>query len=277
MTFKLNTALHYLAGFGLSLLFVLPLYWAVVASLGQVGAPAPTSIQWWMSNPQWSNYSDLFERLAMWRYLKNSLIVVGVAVPLTILTASMAGFAMSQLPRPVRRQLLILSVIWLTIPSASVWLFRFRIYVWLGLFDSLWALIAPAVAGTNPLFVLLFYWSFRQLPAEMFEAAKLDGAGVWTLWGRLAMPLARPTIVAVAVLSFVFYWSDFIGPTLYLFNTQLYTLPIGIQLINQMDRTNWPYLMAGAMIMAGPIILLFVFLQRIFLHDLSVANLFDRN
>ena len=258
-------------------LFVLPLYWAAVASLGPIGAPPPNTIQWLPTSPQWGNYPFLFAYLPMWRYLGNSLRVVALAVPFTILTASMAGFAMSQLPLGRRRQLLLFSVIWLIIPSAALWLFRFRIYTSLGLINSLWALIVPSLAATNPLFVLLFYWGFRQIPTEMFESARLEGAGIWTLWWKLAMPLARPTIVAVAVLAFVFYWSDFIGPVLYLFSTSLYTMPIGLQLVNQLDRTNWPLLMTAAMVMSIPIILVFLFFQRIFLHDMSIANLFDRN
>ena len=274
---QLKFGLRAVVGAAVALLFILPLYWAAVASLGRIGAPPPNTIQWLPTDPQWSNYPFLFDYLPMWRYLSNSVRVVATAVPLTIVTASMAGFAMSQLPLGRRRQLLMFSVIWMIIPSAAVWLFRFRIYVWLGLINSLWALIIPSVAASNPLFVLLFYWGFRQIPTEMFESARLEGAGILTLWWKLALPLARPTVVAVAVLSFVFYWSDFIGPVLYLFSTNLYTMPIGLQLVNQLDRTNWPLLMTAAMVMFAPIMLVFAFFQRIFLHDLSIANLFDRN
>jgi multiple sugar transport system permease protein len=170
-----------------------------------------------------------------------------------------------------------LSVAMLLIPSAAVWLFRFQLLVWLGLLDSLWALIVPAFAASSPLFVLLFNWNFRRVPVETFDAARLDGAGAWTVWWRIALPLSRPTVIGVTVLSFVLYWSDFISPVLYIYNPDSYTMPVGLQLLNQVGSTNWPVLMAGALIMTGPVLVLFLLLQRFFLNDLSLAGLFDRS
>jgi multiple sugar transport system permease protein len=200
-----------------------------------------------------------------------------VAVPLTLFISSLAGFGISQMPDKPRRQLVYLSIALVIVPAAAVWLFRFQILQWLGLFDTLWALVLPAFTGSNPLFVLLFYWTFRRIPGEMFEAARLDGATAVTVWWRLALPLSRPTIVAVTVLTFVMYWSDFISPVLFIFDPQKYTLPVGLQILNQLDRTNWPLLMAGAVVMTLPIIFMFILLQRYFLHDMSLSNLFDKN
>jgi multiple sugar transport system permease protein len=260
-----------------TILFLLPLFWTVVNSLRPVGAPPPNSIEWWPADPQWNNYRELFEQLPMMRYLRNSLLVVGLAVPITLLTASLAGFSIAQLPDRPRRRLLIFCIVVLMIPSASVWLARFQILRWLGLINTLWALIVPAFAASSPLFVLLFYWTFRRLPVEMFEAARLEGASAVTAWWRLAMPLARPAAIAVIVLTVVLYWSDFVSPVLYIFDPTWYTLPVGLQILKQLDATNWPLLMAGAVFMTLPVILLFIVLQRFFLSDFSMANLFDRN
>lgn len=268
--------LRLLLALGIALLFVLPFFWMLVNSLGRIGAPPPTSFRWWPDNPQWSNFQTLFDLLPMTRYLRNSLLVVGIAVPLTLLTASLAGFSMAQLPGRSRRYLIYFSLAVLMIPGASVWVFRFQILRWLGLLDSLWALIIPAVAGSSPLFVLLFTWNFRRVPAALFEAAYLEGASAWTVWWRVAMPLARPTTLAVVMLTFVMYWSDFVSPVLYVFDTTWYTLPVGLQILKQLDATNWPLLMAGALVMTVPVILLFLGLQRYFLSDKSLGSLFDR-
>lgn len=270
-------ALRRLAGLALAGLFVLPFYWALVASLRQPGLPPLPSVEWWPAAPQWDNYPAIFRLLPFGRYLLNSLIVVTVAVPLTLLTASLAGFGMALLPRRERRRLLLFSVALLLVPASAVWLFRYQIFSRLGLLDSLWALIAPAFAGSSPLFVLLFYWTFRSVPAEVYEAARLDGAGAWTCWRLVGLSLARPTLLAVVVLSFLLYWSDFTGPVLYIFDSQRYTLAVGLQILKQYDQTNTPLLMAGAVLMTVPIVaLLMVFQQRLF-HGLSLANLFGRN
>ncbi len=277
MISKIKIVLHHGVGWALTAVFILPLLWVLVASLREVGLPPPTTVEWYPPDPQWQNYQTIFERVPMIRYLRNSLFVVATAVPITLIIASMAGFGISQLPLRPRRQLVYLSIALLIVPAAAVWLFRFQILRWFGLLDSIWALILPAFTGSNALFVLLFYWTFRRIPGEMFEAAQLDGATAVTVWWRLALPLSRPTIVGVTVLTFVMYWSDFISPILYIFSPSNYTLAVGLQILNQLDRTNWPLLMAAAVVMTAPVILMFVILQRFFLHDLSLSNLFEKN
>lgn len=268
--------LRIFTGFVVAILFVLPLYWAVGAALGRVGAPPPNRLVWWPADPHWENFRTIFGVIPLARYIANSLQVVAIAVPLTWLTASWAGFALSQLSRRAQRRLVGLSAILLIIPPAAVWLIRFQIFDRLALLDTLWALIAPAVAGGSPLYVLLFYWTYRQVPGELVEAAMLDGATWWQIWSRIASPLARPTSAAVVVLAFVKFWSDFTDPVLYLFDTSKYTLPIGLQLIKQLDATNTPYLMTAAVIMLLPVLILFLFAQRTFLRDAALSHLLDQ-
>jgi multiple sugar transport system permease protein len=125
-------------------------------------------------------------------------------------------------------------------------------------------LIAPAAMGASPLFVLLFYRTFRRMPHELWEQARIDGAGVLRTWATIAMPLAGPTSIAVGALAFSFYWSDFISPLLYLKRERLYTLPVGLRVLQQLDATNWPLLMAAAVVMSTPILAFFLLAQRRF-------------
>ena len=253
--------------------FVVPLLWVVAASLRLPGMPPPRTIEWLPSPVAWSNYRLIFELVPLGRYTLNSLVVVALAVPITLVTASWAGFAMTQLPARVRRPLIVLAVLLRMVPSTALWLTRFILFKELMLIDTLWALVAPALMGTNPLFVLLFYWTFRRIPPALFDSARLDGAGLLSIWARIAMPLARPTITAVSVLAFTFYWSDFINPLLYLKSESRYTLPIGLQVLQQMDKTNWPLLMAGVIVMAGPIVLMFLLMQRYFWPEGRLAGI----
>ncbi len=277
MATKWKVGLQYAAGFLVTAVFVLPLYWAIVASLRQQGLPPPATIEWWPETAHWENYSAVFQRLPTAGYIINSIEVVVVAVPLTLFIASLAGFAMSQLPDTPRRQLVLFNTMTLMIPSVALWLFRAQILRWLNLIDTVWALALPAFAASNPLFVLLFYWAFRRVPAELFEAARLDGANAWVIWRYVGWPLTRPTAVGVIVLAFVMYWSDFISPVLYTYQPKNYTLAVGLQILHQMDNTNWPLLMAAAVLMTLPVLILFALLQRFFLSELSLSNLFDKN
>ena len=276
MTSKFGRLARVFVGLLVAVAFCLPLYWVIVASLRQAGLPPPRTIEWWPADAQWQNYRQIFQLVPLSLYARNSLLVVAAAVPLTLLTASLAGFGLAQLPERPRRRLLSASVAVLVVPAASVWLFRFQILRALGLIDSLAALIVPAFAASSPLFVLLFYWGFRRIPAELFEAARLDAANALTVWWRVALPLARPTTTGVTILTFVFYWSDFVSPVLYIYNPRYYTLPVGLQILNQLDSTNWPLLMAAAVLITLPIVALFAILQRLFLHPTSLANLMDK-
>jgi multiple sugar transport system permease protein len=251
----------------LAVLFVLPLVWMIAASLRQPGLPPPRTIELVPDPIVPGNYAQVFELLPFGRYFLNSLIVVIAAVPLTIVVASWAGFAMSQLPARSRRILIALSLGLLLIPFSALWLTRFVLFNAIGLINSHAALIAPALAGTSPLFVLLFYWTFRRVPRELFELARVEGAHALSIWWRVALPIALPTAAAVAMLAFVFYWSDFVSPLLYLKSQSLYTLPVGVQQLQQLDRTNWPLLMSGAVMMTLPPVLIFLIVQRYFLRE----------
>jgi len=257
-------AAYHLPRLAVAMLFLLPSVWLISASLRQTGLPPPRTIEWPPNPLAWSNYRRVFELVPLARYAGNSLLVVLFAVPLTVITASWAGLAMTQLPKPLRQALVIIAAMLLMVPTVSLWLPRFIVFKHLGLIDTRWALVAPAVMGSSPLFVLLYYWTFRRLPQTMFESARLDGASLLQIWAHVAMPLAWPTSVAVVVLTFILYWSDFVSPLLYLKSERLYTLPVGVQFLQQMDAIDWPLLMAGAVIMTGPVLLLFLLGQRVF-------------
>jgi multiple sugar transport system permease protein len=253
-------------------LFLFPLLWMVTGSLRQPGLPPPRGIDWIPSPVSWHNYPRLFQEMPLARYTVNSLLVATLAVPLTLATASWAGFALAQISRRARRRLVLLALLLLLVPITALWLARTSLFNWLGLVDTYAALLAPAVMGTSPLFTLLFYGAFQRQPAELYESARLEGAGAFTVWWRVGLPLARATVVAVAVLTLLIYWSDFINPLLYLKSPELYTLPVGIQQLQQHDRANWPLLMAGAVVMTAPAVLLFILVQRYFLGEDGVAG-----
>jgi multiple sugar transport system permease protein len=253
-------------------LFLLPLLWMVTASLRDPGLPPPRTIEWLPDPVQPGNYGAVFEMLPFGRYLLNSMAVVALAVPLTIVTASMAGFAMALLERRSRVALVVLSVALLMVPVTALWLTRFLLFRWVGLTDSLLALVVPALAGSSPLFVLLYYWTFRRVSVEVFEMAHLDGAGAFATWRRIALPLAVPTTIAVAVLTFILYWSDFISPLLYLRSQDLYTLPLGLRQLQQLDPSDWPLLMAGAVMLTVPAVLFFLLVQHLFLGERGLGS-----
>jgi multiple sugar transport system permease protein len=256
-----------LAAVAAAALFLSPIAFMFTTSLRQIGVPLSRQLEWFPQSPSWDNYPAAIDLAGMGQSALNSAFVVVLAVPLTILVASLAGFAMAQLPQRVRLALTFMSFAVLMIPVTAVWLPRFVLFKEAGLLDSRLALVVPALGGTSPFFVLLFLWTFLRIPIELYESARLEGAGALRIWAEIAMPLARPTIVAVGMLAFVAYWGNFIDPLLYLRSPEKMTLPYSLQILYQLDATNWPLLMAGAVLVTAPVALVFVVAQRSFLQQ----------
>lgn len=244
-----------------AVIFLLPLVWMTIASLQPVGLPPARILTWFPAGVAWSNYVEIFRVIPLAQQLGNSFLVSTVGAGMTLLTASWAGFAMAQMPPRVRRWLVSLALLLLLVPANAVWLPRYVLFAKLGLIDTYTALLAASLMGTKSLFVLMYYWSFRRVTVELFESARLDGASVWTGWRRLAMPLAAPTTLAVLVLSFSHYWSDFVDPLLFLKTAARFTVAVGLRSLQQMDVTRWSLLLAAVVVMIAPVMLLYIGLQ----------------
>lgn len=251
-----------------ALIFLLPLSWALTTSLRQTGAPLPRQLDWLPSPPAWGNYRAVFEIVDAGRFALNSLVVAVVAVPLTIVVASLAGFAMSQLSVRIRMRLVVLSALCLMVPLTAIWIPRFLLFEEAGLMNTRIALMVPALMGTSPFFVLLFLWAFSNVPREVYDAARLDGAGAYRVWAGIGLPQARAAVGAVGVLAFVHYWNSFVEPLLLMRTADKYTASLGLRVLYSLDSTNWPIIMAGSVLMIVPVVAVFVLAQRVFLGEL---------
>lgn len=250
-----------------ALAFVLPLVFMVTGSLRRPGLPPPTTPELLPRPLAFGNYGRAFELVDLGRYALNSLLVAAVAVPLAVVVAALAGFAISQLPRRAASALVAVSFVALMVPVTALLVPRFALFRALGLTDTYVPLIAPALLGMSPFYVLVFAWAFRRIPRELYEACRLEGLTPLQTWRRVAMPLVRPVTAGVALLAFIFSWGNFLDPLIYLFDADLFTLPLGLRSLSQLDRTNYPLLLAGAVVATAPVVVAFAFAQRYFLHE----------
>lgn len=252
-------------GILVALLFAMPLALLAIGALRPPGLAASVGTGLLPVAPSLEAFPRAFELQPLWRQALNSLLVAGIAVPLSVLTASAAGFGMLLAPPRARRLLLGLTLALLVVPPAALWVPRFVLFAETGLTGTYVPLIAPAVMGTSPLFALLMHWSFRRIPRELLEAGRLEGLGPVALWWRIGVPLTRPTAFAVAALAFVVHWGNFIDPLLYLFDPDDATLPLGLRSLLQLKPTDFGVLMAGALVATIPAVLAFALVQRPFL------------
>lgn len=252
---------------GVLLLFLAPLVFMVLGSLRQPGLPPPRTPELLPRPVEFGNYERAAALVDLGQASLNSLLVAAVAVPLSVLVASWAGFAMTQLPQAAARALVGASLVALMVPLTGLLVPRFALFRFLGLTDTLVPLIAPALLATSPFYVLVYYVAFRRLPADLYDACRLESMSPLAIWWRMAMPLVRPVTAAVAALTFVLTWSNFLDPLVYLYRKELFTVPLALRSLSTLDPTNYPLLLAGAVIATAPVILAFAVAQRWFLHE----------
>jgi multiple sugar transport system permease protein len=256
--------------------FVLPLVVLVLGALQPLRRTAPTGWELIPTPPSLASIEEAFRLEPLAGQTLNSLLVVAVAVPLSVLCASWAGFAMTQLPPRWRRRAVVLAFALLIVPLPGLWVPRFVIFSRLDLVDGYVPLIAPALMGTTPLAVLLFYWSFRRIPPELLEAARLEGLGPIRTWWAVGEPLVRPTAFAVAALTFVLHWGNFIDPLLYLYSRETYTLPLGLRSLFFIGAGGTSLALAGALVASVPAVVAFAAAQRQFLQATRGAGWLGR-
>lgn len=248
----------------LSALFVAPLAFMITGSLRVPGLPPPDGFEWLPDPLRWENYRSVFGFVPLWSNIFNSLVVVSIAVPITVLVASWAGFAIATANARTQRRLIVLSLVALMVPLSALWVPRFVMFSWLGLTDTIWPLVAPALMATTPFYVLIFGLVYARIPKGLYEAARLEGLSPLAIWRRVALPLGRPATFAIAVLAFVWHWANFIDPLLYLSSESRYTLPLALRSLQTLEATNHPILLTGAVIATLPPVIAFLLAQRAF-------------
>ena len=256
-----------LAAIAVAALFVLPLWFMASGSLREPGTAPPRTPELLPSPATSDSYDRAFALVDLARHTVNSTLVAAVTVPLAVLFGSWAAFAIFLLGRRSQTILIALSFAALMVPVTALLVPRFALFRTLGLIDTYVPLVASALLATSPLYVLVFYVAFRRLPAELYEACRLEGMLPFAIWRRIAMPLVRPVTVAVGVLAFVVSWGSFLEPLVYLYDEDLFTLPLGLRSLAQLDRTSFPLFLAGAVTATAPVLVVFLAAQRFFLHE----------
>lgn len=250
-----------------SVVLVLPVLTMLSGSLRRPGLAPPRGLEVVPPDPGLDAYRTAFDLAPLGRSLLNSLIVAVFFVPIAVLSASLAGFAIARASAHARRRLGALVLMALMVPVTSLWVARFVVFDAFGLVGTYVPLIAPALLGGSPFAVLLYVAAFRRIPTDIYDAARLEGAPPLAIWRSIAMPLARGTTLAVAMLAFVQSWSDLINPLLFLNREESYTAPLALRYLEQLGSTNWPVLLAGAVAVTVPAAVAFVLAQRAFLKE----------
>lgn len=260
--------------FGLG--FMLPLIWAFCASLKPLDQVYVFPPQFRPRPPQWDNYRQILDpgvaRLPFPRFLLNTAVISVASVIGTVLTSSMAGYALARLPWRSREFWFIVLLITMMLPGQVLLIPHFLIYKNLGWVNTYKPLIVPAWLGGGAFFVFLFRQFFRSVPRELEEAALIDGASRWQIYWELMLPLARPAVATVAVLSFIGHWQEFMGPLIYLSDFERYPISLGLRMFQNIGGSWTNLLMAASLVSLLPLAVLFLLVQRYFVRGLFLSG-----
>lgn len=223
------------------------------------------------AEPQWHNYVDVFGEVMIGRQLLNSLIIAVCRVVGQLLFCSAAAYCFARLDFPGRRVLFVVVLSVLMVPGQMFLIPTYQIMARIGWLDSLQALFVPHIFAAFGVFLLTQF--FRQLPKELDEAARLDGCNPLQIYWIVLLPLIRPGLIALGLLTLITAWNDLLWPLVV--NTSPAKLPIaaGLASLQGQYATDYPLLMAASAIATLPVIIFFLLLQRHFISGLAASGM----
>lgn len=217
-----------------------------------------------------NNYTDLFGKFSFGRYLWNSVFITVVATLLTLLINSMAAFALSKYQFRGQKAVFLLIIATLMIPPTIILVPVFLVINTVGLLNSLWGVILPAIATPTGVFLLRQY--MLTIPDELLEAARMDHASEWRIYWKIILPLAAPALAVLAIFSVMWRWNDFLLPLIVLSKSEFFTLQLALNSFQGELNTQWHYLLAMTVITLVPITLVFAFLQKYITTGIASAG-----
>jgi len=218
------------------------------------------------------NFIELFEHRQFGTFMRNSLIVSGFTVVANVLFSSMAGYALAKLPFKGRRLVFACVLMAMMIPYVALFVPQFFVIVQMGLVNTLTAVVLPI--AVMPIAVFIMRQFADSIPDDLLEAARLDGAGEFRIFFGIFLPLLGPAVATVAIITFLNSWNYFLWPLIVAQSEETYTLPVGLSIASQAAKsTDYGLLLAGAVVVLLPVLLLFIFLQKYFVRGIAVTGL----
>ncbi len=247
-----------------------PILWAVSGSLKRAGEITTPTL--FPTQPQWSNYREVFAVMPFWRMFFNSVLYAGCISVGQVFFCSLAGYAFARLRFRGRDTLFVLYLGTLMVPLTVTVIPQFILMRMAGLTDTPWAMIAPGLFG-SAFGTYLMRQFFRTLPDELEEAAILDGCTPWQIYWRILLPHARPAVMVLAVLTWVNVWNDFLWPLLMIQRNSISTLTLGLVRMQGEYVARWPVLMAASILILLPLLFVYAIAQRAFIRGIAVTGL----
>ena len=268
---RLGPAGYYIISILLAVLALIPFLWMISTSLKNRGALMSIPIEWIPAEPTLDAYTEVFSRFPFLRTIGNSLFISVAFTLITLVSASMAAFAFAKLRFRGSGVILSIYIATMMIPTQVTMIPLFVVMNRLGLIDSYASVILPSMF--KPFAVFLLVQQMKTIPNDYLDAARIDGAWLFHIYFRVALPLCIPTLATLAVTTFMESWNDYLWPLLMLTDRNKMTLPIALSTLNGQYNTEYNVLMAGSLISMIPIIIIYIAAQKQFKAGLMAGGI----
>ncbi|PHP52642.1 carbohydrate ABC transporter permease [Actinomyces ruminis] len=252
--------------------WLLPLAWAIDTSFKTEVQAQSLPLQWIPDGGfTLENYRTVFERGEVFTWMGNTFLIAAAVTVITVIICALAGYAFSRTIFRGRKALLALTIALIMVPGQILIVPLFKEMVLLNAVDTFAGVILPQTIA--PMMVYIFKQYFDQVPQELEDAARVDGAGNWRLFWNIILPVSRPIVTAVAIFVFIGAWNNFMWPFIVTNNPDLMTLPVGLSTVKNAYGTIYAQTMASAMIAALPLTILFMLFQRQIIKAVATTGL----
>jgi multiple sugar transport system permease protein len=264
-------AVLYFLLIGLGLAVMVPFFWMVLSSLKLDIEVLSVPMQWIPQEFHWDNYTRVWTRIPLLTYLKNSLFLSVMITFLQVLTGSFAAYGFAKVRFPGRDALFLAYIGTIAVPWQAYMVPQYIIMEKFGLVNTHLSLILLQAFGAFGVFLMRQY--YLTIPDDLCEAARIDGLNEYGIWARIVLPLSKPALASLALLTFVNTWNDYMGPFIYLTSNDLWTVQIGLRSFVAQFDAEYAMMMTGSVLSVVPIMVIFLLGQRYFIQGVATSGL----
>jgi multiple sugar transport system permease protein len=250
---------------------LIPVTWTVLSSLKSNDTIFAIPMQWLPDSLHWNNYSEAFEVAPFARYFLNSAIVAASVTATTVFLGAMAGYGFSKFRFPGRDLVFGLILVTFMIPFPVIMIPLFVLVRNFGWVNTYWGLIIPGALTGFAVFMMRQF--IQAIPSELIDAARIDGAGELRIFLTMVLPLARPALATLGILTFLESWNNLLWPLIVIQSDEMETIPLGLTKFSTLYSSNYAQMLAMAVIASVPVLVVFIIGRRQIINSLMLSGM----
>jgi multiple sugar transport system permease protein len=250
---------------------VVPFVWMLSSSLKLSKDVFTFPIEWIPKDPRWKNYSDIWTKIPLGTFILNTAKLSIIVTVLQLLSSSFAAYAFAKLRFPGRRSLFLGYIATIAVPWQAYMVPQFIMMRTMGLNNTHLAIICLQAFSAFGVFMMRQF--YESIPDELRESARIDGLNEYGIWFRIMLPLSKPALSTLTIITFVTTWNDFLGPMIYLTRTELKTIQIGLRMFISQYSSEYGLIMAASVVALIPVFFIFLSLQRYFIQGVASSGI----